>query len=105
MNFIPNEEVSNRKNVEKLITHYLSFVEPNSEHNRFRGVLYKKSNQNLPADQKKFFNENIPKKIDQKPVDIHKWCNAIEENPMKEKLVPYQVSSVAELKERTLYTL
>ena len=64
MNFIPNEEVSNRKNVEKLITHYLSFVEPISEHNRFRGVLYKKSNQNLPADQKRFLNENIPRKID-----------------------------------------
>ncbi len=36
---------------------------------------------------------------------MHKWLQAVEKNPFKSVLVPTQVSSVLELKERTLTVL
>ena len=39
------------------------------------------------------------------PVDLHKWLQAMEKNPLKSVLVPTQISSVLELKERTFTVL
>ena len=60
----------------------------------------------MPEEYSKFLTENVPRAIHPgKPVDLHKWLNAVENNPMKGELHPDQVSSVSELKERTLKTL
>ena len=62
-------------------------------------------NDGLDKERKKFLTEHVPRQINGAPIDLHKWCTAVEQNPSKKELRPYQISSVAELKERTLQTL
>ena len=32
--------------------------------------------------------ENVPRTINGKPIDLHKWLNAVESNPIKKELHP-----------------
>lgn len=103
---VPPEELRNKKQVHDLIRYYHEILEQTSENNRFRGIVYNKKSKNMPEEYSKFLTENVPRAIHPgKPVDLHKWLNAVENNPMKDELHPDQVSSVSELKERTLKTL
>jgi hypothetical protein len=60
-------------------------ITPGNHENRFRACFYNKINK-LPADQKKFLNENVPLSINGEPIDLSKWLTAVEKNPSKNTL-------------------
>lgn len=88
-----------------LLNFYNAILEPQSDQNRFRACLYNKASEQIPEQQKKFMHTNIPKQIGDKPVDMHKWMLAMQVNPSPDQLMPTQISSVTELKERTFKIL
>jgi len=79
-------------------------ISTGSDKNRFRCILYNKISK-LSRQQKQFLAENIPQGIGGEPVDLHKWLQAVENNPAKNTLTPTQINSVEELKTRAAATL
>lgn len=85
---------------------YKGALDPSSDQNRFRACVYNKIDPSkTPSEQLKFMRENIPLAINGKPVDLAKWTQAVENKPAQNELLPTQVASTAELKERTLNVL
>ena len=87
--------------VNSILQTYTKMYEAQSAENRFRGCLYNKMDPKMSQAHKKIVSENVPLSIAGVPTDFNKWMSAVERNPSKAKLVTTQISSVAELKQRT----
>jgi hypothetical protein len=75
-----NEEMRNQHETKVLIEYFNKMISPGTDENRFRACFYNKIAK-MPADQKKFMNENIPLRVNDEPVDLSKWLKAVEKNP------------------------
>ena len=85
---------------------YKQAIDPASAKNRFRGCLFNKINaKGANAQDLQFIQEHVPVFLGSAPVDLEKWIRAVQVNPERREFAPTQVSSVAELKERTLKVL
>lgn len=67
-----SEEAQHQHQIKFLIDYYQKMISTENEHNRFRGCLYNKISM-LKSDQRKFLQDNVPVKIGNEPVDMHKW--------------------------------
>lgn len=94
--------MKDQNEVQQLMAIYMQAVDTRSKQNRFRACLYNQipNYQNLKREETQFFIENVPREFNGIPVDLHKWLQAVETNPDKARLVPTQISSTAQLKER-----
>ena len=93
------------KEIGNLIQSYGEILNSQSDKNKFRACMYNKIDERIPEDHLKQLKQLVPKYVGQSPVDPEKWRQAMMLNPDPDQLMPVQISSVTELKERTLKIL
>ena len=71
-----------------------------NENNRFRACFYNKIDMNQNAQVREHLANHVPVSINGAPVNLSNWMKAVENNPDRARLVPHQITSTAELKER-----
>ena len=64
------QEQQYQRQVAELVTLHSQMIDTTSEHSLFRGMLYNKFPKEMPADQKKFYRDNIPISINGAPTDF-----------------------------------
>lgn len=67
-------------------------------------MLYNRFPSNLPAEQKKHAQQNVPLRINEAPVYMHKYLDTVKGNPFKDNLYVTQVTSVEDLHSRAKLT-
>ena len=69
-----SSEQKHQDDVLCLMNIYKQAMEPSSEQNRFRGILYNKmDSRKMDKKTLTFVQENIPATIGNTPVDLDKW--------------------------------
>jgi hypothetical protein len=81
--------------VAELVTLHSLMIDTTSEHSLFRGMLYNKFPKEMPADQKKFYRDNIPVTINGTPTDFQKFLKANQK--CKDDSYVVQINSIEEL--------
>lgn len=81
--------------------HYvIAILDKNHASSRFRGMVYNRFPKELTKEQKKFAQQNVPQVVNGAPTYLHKYLNAMKDNPKKDDYYVTQINSVEELNER-----